>query len=72
MPSQLNQKTTLDQNQGRPQATANQDPPSLDRRYGKIGIAAVAAALPFWSEAKQPAFAQKSVRIEDRFIELAA
>ena len=29
----------------------------LDRRYGEIGISAVAAALRFRSEAKKPAYA---------------
>ena len=30
---------------------------SLDGRYGKIGISAVAAALPYQSDAKNPAYA---------------
>ena len=30
---------------------------NLDGRYGKIGISAVAAALPYQSEAKNPAYA---------------
>ena len=30
---------------------------NLDQRYGKIGILAVAAALPYQSEAKNPAYA---------------
>jgi hypothetical protein len=30
---------------------------SLDRCYGKIGISAVAAALPYQSDAKNPAYA---------------
>ncbi len=30
---------------------------NLDRRYGKIGISAVAAALRYQSEAKNPAYA---------------
>ena len=29
--------------------------PDLDRRYGEIGISAVAAALPYWSNGKNPA-----------------
>jgi hypothetical protein len=29
----------------------------LDGRYGKIGISAVAAALPYKSDAKNPAYA---------------
>lgn len=31
--------------------------PDLDRRYGEIGISAVAAALHYCSEAKNPAYA---------------
>jgi len=30
---------------------------SLDRRYGKIGISAVAAAVRYQSDAKNPAYA---------------
>ncbi len=30
---------------------------NLDRRYGKIGISAVAAALRYQSDAKNPAYA---------------
>ena len=33
------------------------DEASLDSRYGEIGISAVAAALQFRSEAKNPAYA---------------
>jgi hypothetical protein len=31
--------------------------PDLDRRYGEIGISAVAAALHYRSDAKNPAYA---------------
>jgi hypothetical protein len=31
--------------------------PELDRRYGEIGISAVAAALHYRSDAKNPAYA---------------
>lgn len=34
----------------------------LDRRYGKIGISAVAAALPYQSDAKNPAYAPVTPR----------
>jgi hypothetical protein len=47
---------------------------SLDRCYGKIGISAVAAALPYQSDAKNPAYAPAVPR-EDTglwFAELAA
>ena len=30
---------------------------NLDQRYGRIGILAVAAALPYQSDAKNPAYA---------------
>lgn len=67
MPVQSNQKNILDQNQERrPEA------PNLDRRYGRIGIAAVAAAMHFWTAPKMAAPSQKGARIDDRFIELAA
>jgi hypothetical protein len=66
MSVQINEKTTLDRNQDR------RTEPNLDRRYGKIGIAAVTAALQFWSIAKRPSPAAKVVRIEDRFIEVTA
>lgn len=71
MPVQLNQKNTLDRNQDRQQTVAWPDSTQLVRRYGRIGIGAVAAALQFCTVARKPA-AQKSARIDDRFIELAA
>ena len=37
------------------------DESSLDSRYGEIGISAVAAALPFRSEVKNPAYARPSI-----------
>jgi hypothetical protein len=51
---------------------------SLDSRYGAIGISAVAAALHFKSEAKNPAYAPSTSRLdndrpdEERLAELAA
>jgi hypothetical protein len=44
---------------------------SLDARYGEIGISAVAAALPYTGD-KSPAQPQAAVRIDQRFIEVAA
>ena len=47
--------------------------PSLDRRYGKIGISAVAAALPYQSDAKNPAYAPVVPRHDEkRLAEMAA
>jgi hypothetical protein len=40
----------------------------LDSRYGRIGISAVAAALHYSSEAKNPAYAPVAPR-PDKFIE---
>jgi hypothetical protein len=46
---------------------------SLDSRYGAIGISAVAAALVFKSENKNPAYAPVVPEMdEDRIAEMAA
>lgn len=51
------------------QATSQKKTPSersdLDRRYGRIGISAVAAAAPYHSNVKKPA----SSLVESRFQE---
>jgi hypothetical protein len=45
----------------------------LDGRYGKIGISAVAAALPYQSDAKNPAYAPVVHRDDhERIAEVAA
>jgi hypothetical protein len=44
----------------------------LDGRYGKIGISAVAAALPYQSDAKNPAYAPVVPRDDHRHSEMAA
>lgn len=46
--------------------------PNLDSRYGDIGISAVAAALPYCKEAKNPAYAPAVHRPEKWVAELAA
>jgi hypothetical protein len=38
--------------------------PNLDSRYGQIGISAVAAALQYKSEAKNPAYAPVAPRLD--------
>jgi hypothetical protein len=43
----------------------------LDRRYGKIGIPAVAAAVAYQSEVKNPAYAPAVPEAEKRLTELA-
>jgi hypothetical protein len=45
---------------------------NLDRRYGKIGIPAVAAALRYQSDAKNPAYAPAVPREDKRFLEMTA
>ncbi len=54
------------------QPDAERETPDLDRRYGKIGIPAVAAALPYRSDAKNPAYAPVAHRDNERFAEVAA
>lgn len=44
----------------------------LDRRYGKIGIPAVAAAVRYQSDAKNPAYAPTEPRAEARHDDMAA
>jgi hypothetical protein len=46
-------------------STAQQKGEDLDGRYGKIGIPAVAAALPYQSDAKNPAYAPVVHRDEE-------
>jgi hypothetical protein len=45
---------------------------NLDGRYGKIGIPAVAAALPYQSEGKNPAYAPVVPREDKWHAERAA
>jgi len=46
--------------------------PNLDSRYGEIGISAVAAALPYQSEVKNPAYAPAVHRLDKWAPEKAA
>ncbi|HEY6996161.1 MAG TPA: hypothetical protein VH397_20875 [Xanthobacteraceae bacterium] len=46
--------------------------PNLDSRYGEIGISAVAAALPYRSEVKQPVDAQGGQQSGKRIAEMVA
>ncbi len=45
--------------------------PPLDRRYGQIGISAVAAAARYQGAAKNPAYAPAPERWDDRIEEAA-
>jgi hypothetical protein len=44
----------------------------LDGRYGKIGIPAVAAALPYGCDSKNPAYAPVAPRPDNERVEAAA
>jgi hypothetical protein len=46
--------------------------PNLDSRYGQIGISAVAAALQYQSEVKNPAYAPSVHEIDKWIAEMAA
>jgi hypothetical protein len=48
------------------------DEPNLDSRYGEIGISAVAAALQYQSEVKNPAYAPVVHQLDKRLAEMAA
>jgi hypothetical protein len=73
MPAQFNDKNTPDRNRDHSRAPT-QDSANLDRRYGRIGIQAVAAALQFSTTRERSALGsvKDTVRIEERFIEIAA
>ena len=43
---------------------ARRNQSNLDSRYGEIGISAVAAALPYQSEVKNPAYAPAVHRLD--------
>jgi hypothetical protein len=45
---------------------------NLDSRYGEIGISAVAAALHFKCETKNPAYAPVVPQLDERLAEMAA
>ena len=51
---------------------ARRDAPNLDSRYGQIGISAVAAALPYQSEGKNPAYAPAEQNVEKWIADKAA
>jgi hypothetical protein len=54
------------------EAKLRQETTKLDRRYGKIGILAVAAALPYQSNCKNPAYAPAELQPEKWLAEIAA
>ena len=48
------------------------EPTNLARRYGEIGIGALAAVLRYAASAKKPAAAQAAARVDERFFEQTA
>jgi hypothetical protein len=44
----------------------------LDRHYGEIGISALAAALRYLGETKNPAYAPVEPQPDDRYVDEAA
>ena len=62
-------KTTQKDSKARKLAT---EITSLDRRYGKIGISAVAAAVRYQGAGKNPAYAPSPVRRQERAEDAAA
>lgn len=60
-------------NEGRQQPTeGRRDTQNLTVRYGKIGIAAVAAAARYCDAGKNPAYAPVVPRLDRRLIDMAA
>jgi hypothetical protein len=53
-------------------STSKREEQALDGRYGKIGIPAVAAAVRYQSDAKNPAYAPVVPRSDERFAESGA
>ncbi len=53
------------------QDTASSSRANLDRQYGNIGISAVAAALPYQGETKNPAYAPNESVHDERFVAAA-
>jgi len=51
-----------------PKPDKQPEAPSLDRCYGKIGISAVAAALPYQSDAKNLAYAPVAHRLDAEWL----
>jgi hypothetical protein len=57
-------KATEQQSQDAETGPARNQAPNLDRRYGKIGISAVAAAVRCWPQKQQQAAAGDSYQYE--------
>jgi hypothetical protein len=51
----------------REKATPRREDDSLDRRYGEIGISAVAAALRYPGQTKNPAYAPVEPQPDQRY-----
>ncbi len=56
----------LERSQPRPRAEQRRERAELDARYGKIGISAVAAAVRYQSDSRNPAYAPTTHPRHDR------
>lgn len=62
---------TPEKNAERPRKNRPAERANLDRQYGNIGISAVAAALPYQGDGKNPAYAPAKLRDDERFVSAA-
>jgi hypothetical protein len=60
----LTEQNMTKKNAAKSNENARRNEPKLDSRYGEIGISAVAAALPYQSEVKNPAYAPVDPRLD--------
>jgi hypothetical protein len=60
------------ESKSQPRSESQREEANLDRRYGEIGISAVAAALHYQCDAKNTAYAPVTPRDDKRYAELAA
>ena len=66
------EKKMTKKNTAKSKQNAGRAEPNLDSRYGQIGISAVAAAMQYQSEAKNPAYAPAVHEIDKWIAETAA
>ena len=72
MTAQPSRKPGQEQNQERPQHTADRRETNLAGCYGAIGIASVAAAARYTRTAKKSADVRSPSQLDERFVEAAA
>jgi hypothetical protein len=67
-----NDSNRNDNNRNDSDCVVSSETTALDRRYGEIGISAVAAAVRYQGNGKNPAYAPTSNQWRDRIAEAAA